>query len=104
MGVIPGATSAQVYRLNIDTGKVILYPPVPGKAFGGVMSYDRRLTKGPDGYLWLYMDNTICRINPSTGAVQPVVSAAPAGGLVFLGKDLYIEGQISLRRIVGIVR
>jgi hypothetical protein len=50
------------------------------------------------------MDNTICRINPSTGAVQPVVSAAPAGGLVFLGKDLYIEGQISLRRIVGIVR
>jgi hypothetical protein len=51
MGVIPGATSAQVYRLNIDTGKVILYPPVPGKAFGGIMSYDRRLTKGPDGYL-----------------------------------------------------
>jgi len=48
-----------VYSFDLREEKLRWEKELLGRAFGGVRGFDRRLIKGPDGYLWLYLDNTI---------------------------------------------
>jgi hypothetical protein len=106
IGVAALTGSFTVYRLNVLTGRIVFSNTLPGNAFGGTATswYDRRLVTGPDGYVWLYVDNNICRINASTGDLQVVVAASPAGNLLFRGKDMFIYGTTNLRMIAAVFK
>jgi hypothetical protein len=39
------------------------------------------------------------RIDPANGRIQPVGKLSPGGPLAFAGKDVYLGGMASLRRI-----
>jgi len=101
-GVIFGICGNRYYKVDIRTGQVLYIKDLGGDAFTGMRSYDRRLTLGPDGYVWLYIGNSICRVEPDSGTVEKIVDASPAGGLTFLNGDLYIWGYPNLRRVTGL--
>lgn len=52
-----------------------------GQAFSGMASYDRRLTWGPNGYVWLYIrdsqDNKdyLSYINPLSGEARSLLNS-----------------------------
>ncbi|MFZ5447039.1 MAG: hypothetical protein ACOZFS_00165 [Thermodesulfobacteriota bacterium] len=102
LGLIRGSPKSRVYKFDLQAGKLVFVKDLDGKMFGEVRSYDRRAIKGPDGHVWLYIDNTICRINPADGTVQRVLEALPAGNLLFFKNDLYIYGDYNLRRVSNI--
>jgi hypothetical protein len=101
LGLVGGSPKSRVYKFDLQTGKLVFVRDLDGKVFGNVRSYDRRVIKGPDGYVWLYIDNAICRINPADGEVEHILDAPPAGNLLFFHGDLYIYGSTDLRRIPG---
>jgi hypothetical protein len=102
LGVVSGKPKSRVYKADLRQGKVLWQKELEGTAFGGVRGFDRRLIRGPDGRVWLYMNNRICRINPADGSLQEVMEAAPSGNLLFINKDLYIYGGTSLRKVSGL--
>ncbi|PIU53174.1 MAG: hypothetical protein COS90_07460, partial [Deltaproteobacteria bacterium CG07_land_8_20_14_0_80_60_11] len=102
LGVVPGKPKSWVYKADLRQGKVLWQKELDGTAFGGVRGFDRRLIRGPDGQVWLYINNRICRINPADGSHREVMEAPPAGNLLFFNKELYIYGGTSLRKISGL--
>ena len=104
IGVVRGDAKSLVYKLDLSTGTVEFTKEIAGKAFGGIRSYDRRLVKGPDGFIWLYVDNAICRINPADGGLEKILEAPPSGNLLFFRNDLYLYGDANLRRVKGIFK
>jgi hypothetical protein len=101
-GIVLGVLGDRVFKVDIRTGEVLYARELGGQAFQGILTYDHRLEKGPDGYIWLYVNNWISRIRPSDGAVERIVSAAPAGNLVFFGNGLYLYGSANLRVVRGL--
>jgi hypothetical protein len=102
LGLVSGSPKSRVYRFDLQAGKLVFVRDLEGKMFGEVRGYDRRAIKGPDGYVWLYVNHTICRINPADGEVERILEAPPAGNLIFFHGDLYIYGNTDLRRIPGL--
>lgn len=102
IGVVSGTPQSFIYQADLKAKKMIGKKGVPGRAFGAVKGFDRRLAKGPDGYIWFYVDNFICRLNPKTLQLEKVLEAPPAGNLIFVGSDLYIYGHPELRKITGL--
>lgn len=84
-----------LYKVNARTGEVLWRKTAPGRFFAGPLpgdfsSGDRRITVGPDGCGWLFVDQTLSRIHPDDGRVEPVLTCDVAGRLVFAGNDLYV--------------
>lgn len=102
LGVVPGKPKSRVYKIDLRQGKVLWQKELEGTAFGGVRGFDRRLIRGPDGQVWLYMNNRICQINPADGSLHEVMEAPPAGNLLFFNKELYIYGSTLLRKVSGL--
>ncbi len=100
LGVIRGEKQSLTYKMDLNTGKMLFVKALPGEAFGTIHPTDRRLITGPDGQVWLYLDNTIARLNPADGLCERVVPAPPPGNFIFYQNDLYIFGSdFALRRI-----
>jgi len=104
IGVVAGTPKSMIYRADLKQRRGIWKKEIEGLAFGSVRGFDRRLVKGPDGRIWLYLNNTICRLDPADGGCQEVMAAPPAGSLLFVGHDLYIYGGAELRKVSGILR
>ena len=99
LGLVEGSPKSRVYKFDLQAGKLVFAKDLDGKMFGNVRGYDRRVIKGPDGCVWLYINETICRINPADGGVERILDAPPAGNLLFFQGNLYIYGSTDLRRI-----
>jgi streptogramin lyase len=104
LGVVSGKPKSRVYKADLRQVKVLWQKELEGVAFGGMRHFDRRLTIGPDGQVWLYINNRICRINPADGSLQEVMEAPPAGNLLFFKKELYIYGGTLLRKVSGLFK
>ncbi|MCS7304035.1 MAG: hypothetical protein NZ602_02860 [Thermoguttaceae bacterium] len=59
--------------------------------------WDFRL--GPDGHVWTFLAGCLVRIDPADGRIHPVGKLSPGGPIAFAGKDLYLGGTATLRRI-----
>ena len=57
----------------------------------------------PDGMVWTYMNNALVRIDPADATVSPVGKLAP-GRIAFSGRDIYLSGTGSLRRVREVVK
>jgi len=103
-GKVLGILGDKFFLVDILTGQVAYVKPLGGQAFPNILSYDRRPALGPDGKVYIYLDNSIARISPAWGTIERLVqAAAPAGNLMFLGNDLYIYGSTNLRRVRGLI-
>jgi hypothetical protein len=102
LGLVSGSPQSRVYKFDLQAGKLVFVKDIDGTLFGKVRGYDRRVIKGPDGYVWVYLNKTICRINPADGKMERIINAPPAGNLLFFHGDLYIYGNTDLRRIRGV--
>jgi hypothetical protein len=103
-GIIFGATSNRIFKVDIRDGSVAYTKPLGGVAFGGaaVKAYDRRLEIGPDKHVWMFVGNSLCRIDPNDGSLVKVIDT-PARSLLFKGGDLYFYGSTNLCRIQNVV-
>lgn len=101
IGVVVDPPKSIIYKADLQQRQVIWKKEVAGRAFGSVRGFDRRLVKGPDGHIWLYLNNTICRLDPADGSHREVMEAPPAGNLLFFNKELYIYGGTLLRKVSG---
>ena len=102
-GIVLGLLGTRFFKADVRTGEVLWVQDLGGQAFGDMRSYNRRPILGPDGWVWLYVDNFISRIDSRTGYVERVLEARPAQNLLFVGRDLYLYGTTSLRRIRNIL-
>jgi outer membrane protein assembly factor BamB len=95
LGVAAGRFRSWTYQVDLSKRRVLWKTELKGRPSG-------RLTMGPGGQVWIYLNHAICRINPIDGSVREIIAAAPPGNLLFLGKELYIYGGTSLRRVSGL--
>jgi hypothetical protein len=104
IGISKAGPIDQLYKFDLQTKTIIFVKDIAGLAFGGIGAWDRRLIWGPDGYIWLFIDNYICRINPVDGSIQQVLDGSIPGNLLFYNNDLYIfgNGQPNVRRVTGL--
>ncbi|MDQ5949353.1 MAG: tripartite motif-containing protein 71 [Patescibacteria group bacterium] len=102
-GVIVGIAGTKFWRVNVLTGEVIYVKDLGGTAFTGIASYDRRLIKGPDGYVWLFIGNTLSRINPINGVIESVKSGMTVNNIMFNGGDMYMYGGTNIYRISNLL-
>jgi len=111
-GVVFGVQGAQAYRFNLNTGVRDYLVNLPGThSFGqNVASYDRRLLLGPDGKVWLFVEDSgaqttkLYRFDPSNGAAELMVDNIGnrrGRPFVFVGDDIYMYGggNVNLERI-----
>jgi len=93
-----------LYGVDARTGRMaftkVLPWPLP-VAIGSNQqeAFDFRL--GPDGKVWTFITDRLVRIDPGDVSIQVVGKVARGGRLAFSGKDVYLSGSASLRRIAG---
>jgi hypothetical protein len=61
------------------------------------------LMRGPDGFVWAFLQDVLVRIDPKDARVHMVGKLNPVGYPTFAGKDIYFSGTEQLRRIRNIV-
>lgn len=108
-GLILGATTMPggdnpgvLYGVDARTGEVLFRKPVPGELRFGVgtnTSGQNEFRLGPDGCVWLFVGNVLARIRPDDFGVEVLGKVTPPGRIAFAGRDLYLGGTTSLRRI-----
>jgi hypothetical protein len=102
-GIMFGATASNIFKVNITNGSILYTNTISGVAFGStISSYDHRLVLGPDGCVWMFIGNTIYRINPTDGSLTKLVDI-PAKSLLLKDGDLYLFGGTNLYRIQGVL-
>jgi len=99
-----GKTSL-LYALDAARGEVALRRTLPVPlpvAIGSNQQerFDFRL--GPDGRVWTFLGDRLIRIDPRDGSVEVAGKVTPGGRLAFAGKDVYLAGTASLRRVAGL--
>jgi hypothetical protein len=104
-GIIFGAASNRIYKVDIRTGSLLYSNALPGLALGGsaLPAYDRRLVLGPDGQVWMFISNSLYRIDPTDSSLTKILDA-PAGNLLFHGGDIYVYCGPNLFRIKHVLR
>ncbi len=98
-GVIAGVVGTNFYTVDVVTGGLLLVTNLPAAAFGTIRVYDRRLTLGPDGYIWIYLGSALYRIHPDNGGAQKIFDDTGSFSTVFQGDDLLLHGGTNIRRI-----
>jgi len=105
--VEPGQEGASRLYAVDTTGPRLLWAytlpwPLPvGLGSNQQEPWDFRL--GPDGQVWTFLAGCLVRIDPDTGRIHPVGKLTPGGPLAFAGKDLYLGGAASLRRLRSLI-
>jgi hypothetical protein len=107
MGYAPRKNAADgglLYGFDPAAGKVLWTKPVP-QAPETSFSFMRRgryeFDRGPDGFVWTNMGDTLVRIDPRTAEVHPV-GKMEQNPIVFLDGDVYVAGAETFRKIIGI--
>jgi outer membrane protein assembly factor BamB len=109
-GIMLGAVSNRIYKVDIRNGSVLYTNTLPGLAYGSpyMGAYYQRLVLGPDGYVWMLIDNSIYRINPDDGSMTNLVDTASLNtaqkSLLFKDGELYVYGEANLYRIRGVLK
>jgi len=106
-----GATTSLLYGVELETGAIAFRKILPSAVSVDSAwphwvdpSYEyEHLTMGPDGFVWAYLRDVLVRINPNTAEVHPVGRVTPVGYPTFVGRDVYLSGLETLRRIKNIV-
>ena len=57
------------------------------------------LVRGPDGFVWTWLNDVFVRIDPKDASVHVVGKVDPPGQPTFVGRDVYFAGPEQLRRI-----
>jgi hypothetical protein len=98
--IMLGATDTRIFKVDIRDGSVLYTNTLPGQAFGGgaIPTYNHRLVLGPDGYVWMFIGNSLYRIDPGDCSLTRVLDT-PAKSLLFKERDLYLYGGPNLYRI-----
>lgn len=102
-GIVFGATGNRVFKVDIRDGSVLYTNTLSGLAFGVALAYDHRLVLGPDGLVWMFIVNSLYRINPTDGAMTKLMDT-PAKSLLFKDGDLYLYGGPNLYRVRGVLK
>jgi hypothetical protein len=109
-GVIFGVTESLnsnflMFKANIQTGEIISQQTASGASFGSVKDRDRRLILGPDKHLWLFVGNSLYRINPDDYSMQKIIDIS-SSYILFYGSDIYLYGNGSsdIKRIKNILQ
>jgi len=100
-----------LYGVDVATGKVLFRKTLPSRVSTDAYwphwvdpSYVyEHLTLGPDGFVWTYLQDVLVRIDPKDARVHVVGKIDPVGYPTFVGRDVYLSGCESLRRIRNIV-
>ena len=105
-GIVFGIAGTQFFKVNALTGDIIYVKNLGGTAFNYMYQYDHRLVKGPDGYIWLFINNVLSRINPKDGTIQTVLNSGLTASLMtFSGNTLYLyNGLVGTTAITHIKR
>jgi hypothetical protein len=107
MGYAPRKQEADgglLYGFDAAAGKVLWTKPVPvapQTAFSFMRRGRYEFDRGPDGFVWTHMGDTLVRIDPRTAEVHPV-GKMPQDPLLFLDGDMYVAGAEQFRRITGL--
>ena len=107
MGVIhshPTAADYTIYSIDPATGTMDWTVSGTGLAFDGGSVYDAGLSRGPDGFVYLYITHSLVRVNPADGAITTVYadSQGQIGSSVVtgpFGTALYLWGSTHLYRL-----
>jgi hypothetical protein len=94
-----------LYGVDLDGPKLAFVHqlPVPLPAAVGSNQqekWDFRL--GPDGLIWTFSGNTLVRIDPADGRIEPVGTLSSAGRLAFADGKVFLGGTTAVRRIVDL--
>jgi hypothetical protein len=100
-------TSSILYSVDAKTGELIFSKTIPFRLPVTIGSnqkeaFDYRL--GPDGMVWTFIENRLVRIDPKNGAINVVGRVDKGGRIAFYGNDVYLSGDVRLRKITGIVK
>jgi len=100
-GVVVGVTpGGNIFRFD-PVSRTMITPPhdigVSGVPFGwdnDQYNWNYKLEKGPDGYLWMFVGNTLYRINPSTLVFEKILDT-PYAKIKFAANntDLLLYGN-----------
>jgi hypothetical protein len=93
-GLVFGATSNLIFLASITNNTVFYTNTLPDTAFmhaGAFLASGERLVLGPDGYVWMFVGNSLYRINPLVGSMVKILDRT-ASSLLFVGGDLYLYG------------
>jgi hypothetical protein len=101
-----------LYGVDVATGEVLFRKALPGRVSLDDYwphwvdpSYEYlSFTRGPDGFIWTYLEKVLVRIDPKDASVHVVGKIEPPGYPTFVGNDLYLSGSEQLRRLRGIAR
>jgi hypothetical protein len=80
LGIVLSDSGNKVLRFKPSTKQVLTLQDlaVPGTPFGFADNlYDRmnyRLEKGPDGYVWMFVGDSLYRVHPTTGVFAKVLN------------------------------
>ncbi len=101
-GYVFGVAADRMYKINTTTGEVVFNESLGGQAFGASSnSLERRLVRGPDRRLWMFINNDLYRIDERYGGSRQYVLSMPsASSIAFSGVDLYFLGS-SIKVIRG---
>jgi len=92
----PKGEGGVLYQVDVESGVVDFVLEVPAR-FGG----DFRT--GPDGAVWTFLGDTLVRILPEDARIEPVGKVGKPGQIAFAGRDVYLAGDVHLRRVAGVV-
>ena len=100
------------YGVDVAKGEVLLTKELPSPVSVDAYwphwvdpSYEyHTFVLGPDGFVWTYLKDVLVRIDPKDADVHVVGRIDPLDWPTFVGRDLYLSGSETLRRIRNIAR
>jgi len=95
-----------LYGVDVQSGRVLFRKHVPQSLrfawSHGITQWDYR--KGPHGCVWTTLSEVLVRIDPKDARVNVVGRLSPNGKMCFVGDDLYLAGDLHVRRLAGIAK
>ena len=100
-----------LYGVDVATGQTLFTKGLPSRSrwtITGRTGWILRTSttafeRGPDGWVWTWLKDVLVRIDSKDARVQVVGKVDPVGWPTFVGKDVYLSGSETLRRIRKIV-
>lgn len=101
-----------LYGVDVTTGEVLFTKRLPSPVSTDAYwphwvdpSYEyHAFARGPDGFVWTYLEDVLVRIDPKDASVRVVGRVEPVGWPTFVGRDVYLAGSEQLRRIRSVAQ
>ena len=107
-GIVVETQPGIVLGLGLHEKKPVMYTAdlVKGRLLGRAelpAAARRDVALGPDGKVYTFLDKTLVRVDPEKLTVTTICETTP-GRMAFVGCDLYLAGDVQLRRIANVSR